>query len=159
MNRFMQGFNFLGVLVLVGLCALQWQANRQANLQINSLIQIRIEQTAKIDEQNLTIRNQAADLDEFRQRLTLAESLLKETQDKLVAKTALCDRLITGQNQLKAALDTWMAAVAERDLALKHADEVIQKLVTERNQAVEKFNDLAGKYNTLVKNLNTANAK
>jgi hypothetical protein len=45
-----------------------------------------------------------------------------------------------------------MAAVAARDAALKQAGDQIRRLSSERNDAVQKFNDLAGKYNALVSN-------
>ena len=49
-----------------------------------------------------------------------------------------------------------MAAVAQRDQALKQASSEFQKVANERNDAILKFNDLAGKYNAVVKQLNDA---
>ena len=60
------------------------------------------------------------------------------------------------RDQLRATLDKWVAAVTERDAALKQADKEIQALVSERDGAVAKFNELAGKYNSLVKDWNAA---
>ena len=71
--------------------------------------------------------------------------------------TAERDRLLIEAGQLKAqivqlksALDKWTAAVKDRDAALKHAGDLVQSLAKERNNAIQKFNDLADKYNALV---------
>jgi hypothetical protein len=47
-------------------------------------------------------------------------------------------------------LKKWIQAVADRDAALKQAGAVIQKIALERNDAIQKFNDLAAKYNAVV---------
>jgi chromosome segregation ATPase len=62
--------------------------------------------------------------------------------------------LLAQRDQLTAALNTWKAAVAARDAALKQAGEDIQKIADERNEAVRRFNDLADKYNAVVKEIN-----
>jgi hypothetical protein len=56
-------------------------------------------------------------------------------------------------------LTKWMAAVKERDEALKKASEDITMIVAARNEAIKKLNDLAIKYNGVVKDLNEARAK
>jgi len=81
----------------------------------------------------------------LRQRLSMSESELKDA-------VAERDRFAAEGKQLKSALDKWMAAVAARDAALKQAGDQIRRLSSERNDAVQKFNDLAGKYNALVSN-------
>ena len=140
MNRSLQFLNFAGILALTVLCCFQWRTNRQLNLRAIDLEKTRLVQSAKIVEQDKTIKGYVADLDDFRKRLELAESALKEVEDKLSVIT-------TERDQLKAALDKWIAAVAQRD-------EQLQKLATERNDAVAKFNDLANKNNAAVKELN-----
>jgi uncharacterized coiled-coil DUF342 family protein len=136
----MNYLNFAGVIALAVLCSFQWQINSRVNLEAQSLQKTTLEQAAKIDEQDRTIKNDAADLDDLRNRLSLSESALAD--DEVTIK------------QLKAALDKWIAAVAQRDQALKLAGVQIQKLANERNDAILKFNDLAGKYNAVVKQLN-----
>ncbi|HEX4055905.1 MAG TPA: hypothetical protein VHX86_16700 [Tepidisphaeraceae bacterium] len=145
MNRFFLMFNFLGVVVLCVLCAVQWQTNSRLENNVEQLTNTRIEQSAKIAEQEVSLKNDAADLEDFRQRLSMSESELK---------TAIADRdrFANEDKQLKSALDKWIAAVAARDKALRQAGDQIQKLSNERNDAVQKFNDLVGKYNALVSN-------
>jgi uncharacterized coiled-coil DUF342 family protein len=136
----MNYLNFAGVVALAVLCSFQWQTNSRINLEAQSLQKTTLEQAAKIDEQTRTIKNDAADLDDLRGRLSLSESALADDEATI--------------KQLKTAMDKWIAAVAQRDLALKQAGGQIQKLATERNEAILKFNDLAGKYNAIVKQLN-----
>jgi chromosome segregation ATPase len=94
-------------------------------------------------------------LADVRQRLSLAEVDLKDAQDKLAASEQQCNGLIAQRDQLKTTLDKWEAAIADRDRALKQAGDQIQTLTADRNQAVQKFNDLADKYNAVVKQLNS----
>ncbi len=144
MNRFFSLLNFVGVAALCVLCCVQWQANSRLEANVERLDQTRIEQSAKIAEQDITLKDDAADLEDLRQRLSMSESELKTT-------IADRDRFAAEDKLLKAALDKWIAAVKERDAAIKQAGDVIQKLVGERNDAIAKFNDLADKYNALVK--------
>ena len=132
MNRFFSIFNCLGVGVLAVLCVVQWKANSRLENNVEQLDKTRIEQSAKIAEQERTLKDDAADLEDLRQRLSMSESELK----KAVAEAG----------RLKTALDKWKAA-------LKQAGEQIQKLAGERNEAIQKFNDLADKYNALVKQM------
>jgi hypothetical protein len=136
----MNYLNFAGVVALAVLCSFQWQTNSRVNLEAQSLQKTTLEQAAKIDEQTRTIKNDAADLDDLRGRLSLSESALADDEATI--------------KQLKVAMDKWIAAVAQRDLALKETGGQIQKLAAERNEAILKFNDLAGKYNVIVKQLN-----
>jgi chromosome segregation ATPase len=144
MTRFFQYLNFIGVLALIGLCCIQWRTNRQLNLQAIDLEKTRLQQTAQIAEQDKTIKGYAEDLEDFRRRLELSESAFKEVEQKLDAMTAERDRL-------KIELDKWIVAVAERDAALKQASEQMQKLIAARDDAIEKFNELAVRYNKIVK--------
>ena len=140
----MNYLNFAGVATLAILCSFQWQTNSRLNLKTQSLEKTNLEQAAKIDDQARTIKNDATDLDDLRSRLSLSESALADDEATI--------------KQLKTAMDKWIAAVTQRDQALKQAGAQIQKLAIERNDAVLKFNDLAGKYNTIVKQLNDSGA-
>ncbi len=71
-------------------------------------------------------------------------------------RSSLRPTRIAAHDQLKAALEQWVAAVAQRDDVIKQAGQQIQKLAGRRNDAMIKFNDLAGKYNGLVKQIEAA---
>jgi uncharacterized coiled-coil DUF342 family protein len=159
MNRLITYLNFLGVLVLAILCIIQWQANSQIDAQLGHVNQIRLDQAAKLTEQDATLNQNSSDLADLRQRLSLSESDLKEAGDKITAANQQRDEMAAQRDQLKAALDKWVAACAARDQDLKQAAEQIQKLTADRDQAIQKFNDLADKYNGVVKQLNDARGK
>ncbi len=159
MNRALTFINFVGILALAALCAVQWDTNRRVNLLAIDLEKTRLQQTDKIHEQGKTIKGYMADLDDFRQRLTLAESQLNDARQKLASVTNERNQLQADRDKLRKALDQWIAAVAARDEAIRHAGEQIEKLAADRNDAVHRFNDLAEKYNALVKDWNQAQGK
>ena len=161
MNRFLGYFNLFGVFALTLLSAAQWRTNSRLNLEEIELEKTRLEQVAKIAEQDKAIKGCAADLEEFRGRLTKADASLHDTESRLAATAAERDqlsedrtRLAEERGRLRANLDHWIAAVTERDKALKQAGEDIQKLCADRNEAVTRFNELVGKYNAMVKAAN-----
>ncbi|MDB5303366.1 MAG: hypothetical protein JWM97_915 [Phycisphaerales bacterium] len=159
MIRFLQFFNLVGVVALAVLCGFQWNVNRKANLELITLDGVRQSQASKIVEQAATIKRYAEDIEDLRDRLSRAEASLDETTGKLTAANAEGKKLTAERDELKSSVTTWMAAVAERDAALKQSREQQEKLGKERNEAITKFNDLATKYNGIVKELNDSRAK
>jgi chromosome segregation ATPase len=149
MNRILGIFNFLGIMVLIVLSAAQWQHNSRLENNVQRLDKTRIDQAAKIADQEKALKDDATDLEDLRQRLSLSESELKSA-------IADRDRFAAEGKQLKIALDKWTNAVKERDAAIKQASDLIQKLAIERNDAITKFNALADKYNAIAKQLEDA---
>jgi chromosome segregation ATPase len=143
MNRVLQWINFLGVVAVAALCVVQWSVNRRLNLETADLERKQIILDAKLDEQSKTIRDQAADLEEFRTRVQLSEQALADAEKKLRTLQAERDRLDASRN-------LYAAAVAQRDSIIKKASSEIEQAWNDRNDAVKKFNDLAAKYNAMV---------
>jgi uncharacterized coiled-coil DUF342 family protein len=158
MNRFIQWFNFAGIFALAVLCAFQWRTNMHLNLRMTDLENTQLQQLAKIADQDKTIKGAAADLDDFRERLTLSDAALKEAEEKFKALEHERDKLVLERDRLKEDLDQWKAALAARDAALKQSNEQSKTLADARNDAIAKFNDLADKYNALVKESDKARA-
>jgi uncharacterized coiled-coil DUF342 family protein len=71
--------------------------------------------------------------------------------NQLIKITAERNQLAAENAQLKTDLDKWVAAVKQRDELIKQAGAEIQNLAKQRNDAIAQFNDLASKYNALVK--------
>lgn len=159
MNRLMQYFNFVGVMVLVVLCAVQWRNNSRLVDQNADLERTRQEQLAKLAEQDKNLKGALSDLDDSRQQFSKSTADLKDAQAKLSADAIERTQLTAQRDQLKSNLNQWIAAVAERDAALKKQDASFLKLQQDRNEAVSKFNDLVAKYDGLVKELNEARAR
>jgi septal ring factor EnvC (AmiA/AmiB activator) len=143
MNRFLTILNLAGVLAVATLCITQWHTNSQLDAQVRTLNKTCADQQDKITEQAQTIKEDAADLEDVHQRLSLAEDQLADTQQKLALRNAEYE-------QLRSTLKKWIQAVADRDAALKQAGVEIRQIAAERNDAIQKFNDLATKYNAVV---------
>ena len=156
--KFMGYFNMTGVMALAVLCAVQWQVNRRVNLQAIDLEKTRQEQVQKIAKQDRTIKGYMADLEDFRHRLEQSDAAIRDAETK-IATLGAARRGGCGRDQLKATLEKWVAAVKERDETLNKANDEIRKLAAERNDAIVKFNDLAGKYNSAIRELNAMRAK
>ena len=160
MNFALNILNFLGVGLLVGLCAIQWKHDGELAHAKAQLEQVRTEQVTKIADQEAAIKSSAADLDDTRQHLTASEAALKDSQSKLQAMTRLRDQSESQRDQLakenvqqRITIEKWSKVVAEREQALKQAGELAQKAQADRNEAVVKFNDLVTKYNEAIKEL------
>ena len=172
MTRALTAINLIGVLALAALCAVQWRGGNEMAHTIAGLQTTVRHQADTIDQQTKTLAENAADLDEFRQRLSASETLLKDVQRQLVVMTGDRDRVTAERDQLtaevtalKSALDKWMAAVKadeadikdrddaikSRDAVLHQANDQLQTLAAQRNDAVTKYNDLVNQYNALVK--------
>ena len=159
MNRALTIVNFIGVLALAGLCVVQWRANDRLGLRGDDLERTRQEQAARIVEQEKTLKGNAADLDDFRRKLEHAEADAKDAQRKLALADARMKQMEADRDRNKAALEKWVAAVSQRDQALRRIDQQFQATDAKRVEAVKKFNDLASKYDTVVKELNAASAR
>lgn len=159
MNRALSYINLGGVLLLAALAIGQWQVNRRANLQVIQLERIGQDQSAKIAEQDKTIKGQTADLETLREHLTKTQATLKETDTKLASTEKEVRQLSDERDQLRISVTNWAAAVTARDEQLKLANIELKKLGDDRNEVVGKFNDLAAKYNSVVKDLNEARAR
>ncbi|HWE01187.1 MAG TPA: hypothetical protein VG326_02165 [Tepidisphaeraceae bacterium] len=164
--KFIGYFNTLGVFALAILCAVQWQANGRINRRAIDLEKTRQEHLQKIAEEDRTIKGDASDLEDFRRRLEQSDAALREAEGKIVTlgmerdrAAAERDAAMTARDRMKATLEKWVSAVKERDESLKKGNDEIRKLAAERNDAVVKFNALAERYNSVIKDLNMSRGK
>ena len=156
MNCFLQYFNFAGILILAVLCSIQWHTNRNVNLEVIRLEKINLEQVSTLAEKEKALKGSAADLDSFRHQLTQADGGLKNLEAKVVTALQENNQLILDREEMKKNLTHWIGAVSARDERLRAATLQIEQLSTDRNQTVSKFNELGEKYNSAMKELNTA---
>jgi chromosome segregation ATPase len=159
MNRFLQYVNLIGVAALAVLCVVQWKANRRVNLEASALEKTRQELTSKVAGHEKTIKGQAADLDTFREQLSLATTSLKETETKLTKAVRENVQLEAEREQLKISITNWAAAVTARDERIKEANDRLKKLGEDLNASIRKFNELAETHGKLVKDWNDQQAK
>jgi uncharacterized coiled-coil DUF342 family protein len=154
MNRPLRYVNFVGVLALAVLCVIQWRTNRELNLEVGQLEKARLEQSAKLAQQEQAIQGCASDLDRFREQLSGAKATLRKLEAKLGKAEHEAAQAGIERDQLKVSVTNWANAIALRDERLKKATDELQKLITERSDVVAKFNELAEKYNEAVNDLN-----
>ena len=152
-SRF-QYVNLAGVLALAILCVIQWNQDRALNLNVNRLEKARIENEQTISEQQKTLAGLNSDLAMFKDQLTGARTELSETHEKLRKVEAENSRLTRERDELRESLTNWMNAVEVRDERLKEANASIQDLADRLNASIQKYNELATNYNSVVKDLN-----
>lgn len=146
--------NLFGVLALAALCVVQWQGDRQLNLEINRLEKTRLDQAAKLVEQETARRGLHADLAQFKEQFSKMQTELSGTRDKLRNAERTEIQLTTQRDELKASITNWVGAVTARDERLKEASTQMRRLSDELNASIRKFNDLATNHNAAVKELN-----
>lgn len=154
-NRF-QYVNLAGVLLLAILCVVQWKRDRALNLDVNRLEKARIENEQTIAEQKKTLDGLNSDLGMFKEQLTGARAELSETRDNLRENEAQNSRLTVERDELRESITNWMNAVQVRDERLKEANASIEDLANRLNSSIQKFNELATNYNSVVNDLNEA---
>jgi chromosome segregation ATPase len=142
--------NLLGVLALSILCVAQWRVDRQLNMEINRLETIRLEQAARMVEQDQTVAGHVADLTSLREHLLRVTSELKETEGGLRLASHQVTQLTSEREQLRESVRKWAAAMEARDEQLLSASRQIQELAAHANQTVLQFNELATNYNAVV---------
>ncbi|HOX55943.1 MAG TPA: hypothetical protein P5205_03315 [Candidatus Paceibacterota bacterium] len=153
MNRFLRWFNFLGVLVLLGLCVVQWQANRRMQVELIRVDRAHREQESRLDQHLKTNEGQAQDLSRLQGHLSRLTGELEQTASQLAAAERQASQYAAQCEQLKSSVTNWAAAVAARDAQLRQNAAQLKQLAEARNAAVRQFNDLVGRYHQLETNL------
>ena len=159
MNRFLHWFNLIGVLVLVGVCVFQWRLNRQLNFEVNRLERQRFDQASQMEQAEAVSSGQASDLESLRVYLGRLTGELKQARDQLTEAERNLRQLEAEREQLKTSVTNWTAAVSTRNERLEEAAHQIKALAEARDNALDKFNDLAKRHNVLVTQWNELQAR
>ncbi|MHB1308304.1 MAG: hypothetical protein ACYDC1_00165 [Limisphaerales bacterium] len=159
MNRFLWAFNLVGVIALTVLCVLQWRANRQVQLETIALHRAHLEQEARLSDQERTLGGQAEDLEQLRGQLSRTLNSLKVAESNRLTAESDLHQTLAERDQLRSGLSNWTAAVTIRDQRLQEAAAQLERLAGERDEAVREFNDLASRFNALVKDWNELQAR
>lgn len=158
MNRSWSWLNLLGVLVLAGLCVLQWGRDRALNLDLNRNEKVRLSQQARIAEQDKDLLGLRDDLATFKEQLVRSQGELGEARKRVQELERNQRQLVSERDQLKESVTNWANAVAVRDERLVTANSRIHELTDQLNDSIQKFNVLATNYNTAVQTLNELRA-
>lgn len=151
--------NLAGVLALGALCVAQWQHDRRLNLELNRGEKVRLDQSARLEEQDRTARGLNADLAQFKEQFARSGNELHELRQKLRAAEGEVRQLARERDQLKSSVTNWAEAVAARDERLREAAEQIRTLADDLNASIRRFNELATNYNALVRERNELRAR
>ena len=154
MSRTFQFVNLFGVLLLVAVCAIQWQRDRRLNLDLIQHEKMRQAQEQKLAEQERNIRGLTADLASFKEQFMRTHTELAESRNQLNETERIARQMTTERDQLQSSITNWSRAVAERDSKIKEANARIGELGTQLNEAIQKFNQLATNHNDVVARYN-----
>lgn len=146
--------NILGVLLLAGLCGIQWRNESRLHHQVDDLLRTQFDLEKTIDDQGKTIDGLTKDLALFKNQYAATKAELDETLS-LLRKAENNILLLTAErDQLKEAVAAWQDAVKERDAHIEEANLRIKEFAEALNESITKYNDLAVKYNEVVEMLN-----
>ena len=159
MNRVLIAFNLVGVAVLAVLCIIQWRVNSLIHFRADAFERTTVQQKSNLKKAQQTISTYTADLEDFRQRISLSEKQLKELDEKLAVETRERNQLAAERDDLSLALGKWKSAVDDRDKTINTAKQELASLATDRNTIAQRLNDLTDKWNSLVKQWNELQAR
>ena len=146
--------NLVGVLLIAALCALQWQANRRMNLEVNRLEKERLAQQEKISEQEKAANGLNADLARFKEQFKEAHSDANEARHSLRKLESENAQLLRERDQLRISVTNWATAVSARDESLKEMHGRLRDTAARLNESILKFNELASNHNASIKRFN-----
>ncbi len=159
MNRVLQWLNLFGVAALAALCLTQWQVNRRLHLELIRCEELRLELQGKLAKAEQASADRARDLASFRTHLArLSDEVQKSASSLDDADRQLRDAQ-AARDQLKSSVTNLAAAMAARDARLAEAADQLRGLLKERDDAVTRFNELAGRHNSLVEEWNALQAR
>ncbi len=146
--------NLGGVAVLAGLCVVQWSVNRRIELDRLALEKVRVEHEGRLAEQTRRLAGQTADLESFRRHVIEANAAVRTNEARFNALERELDALRGERDHLRTSMTNWMIAVRERDEHLGRAAGELKRVVEERDAMVARVNELGGRHNKLVEELN-----
>jgi chromosome segregation ATPase len=147
-------FNLIGILLLTGLCGLQWKIDQDLNTKITSLESTRKAQEQQITEQTGMLDTLRKEFSALGEKFTEISAKAEKTEGELIDANRNAKLLTVERDQAKDAIVEWQDAVKQRDERIKEANNRITKLATDLNSQVAKFNDLATNYNDTVVKFN-----
>ena len=154
MKRALTWVNLMGVVLLAGLCIVQWQRDRRLHLEIQRLEKVRHEHEQTIRDQEKEAKGLTKDLDRFKVQFQGAHGELAEARASAVRLERQNLQLSSERDQLKASITNWSGAIAERDLRLQQVNDQLRDLSARLRESVLKFNELASNHHASIHRFN-----
>jgi chromosome segregation ATPase len=172
MKNFQQNLLFFLSLGLCGLCAWQWYVQTLLHNEGQELQKTIFKQASDIENYTNSIKNMDAEIAGLSTRITeLKQAAMTNAQISLEQKREILRLQSSGEImsneivQYKDVLDKMEAKLKEASEGIAKQNDAIKQLVTERDDAIKKYNDsikdrnvLAEKYNNLVDRFNKLQA-
>jgi chromosome segregation ATPase len=172
MKSFQQNLLVVLSLGLCGLCAWQWYIQTLLHNEGQVLINKNFKQASDIQVYTNTINNMDAEIAGLSTRINeLKQAAMSNEQTALLQKHEISSLRSTGDMmsneivQYKDIVDKLEAKLKEASAGIEKQNDAIQLLVSERDEAIKKYNDsikeqraLAEKYNNLVDRFNKLQA-
>jgi chromosome segregation ATPase len=148
--------NLVLIVLIGGLCVFQWQVEKNARANINSLQRTAANHEQKIAEQEENLKGANEDIEHFRVQVTELKAQSDDQVIQIREQKAQVFRLDEAKTQLtkqseslRQALDAYKAAIASRDENIKTLLEQRDQLYASNKSAVEKANLAIGSYNEI----------
>jgi chromosome segregation ATPase len=165
MKNFQQTLLLILALALCGLCAWQWHAQTVQRTTIEDLNKMVYNRNASIQAYTNSIATLNGQVAEMDGRITELKAAMATNEQLVVSQKAQIEQLqfqnddFTNQiAQYKVALDTLESRLKDAYAGIDKQNETITNLLSERNDLVKRYDDLATnrndivlKYNALVK--------
>jgi len=165
MKNFQQNLLIVLAIALCGLCAWQWYAQTVQRKTIGDLNQMVFDRSAAIENYTNSIATLDSQVNEMDGRIVGLKSTVATNEQITVSQKAQIDQLQFDNNnftneiaQYKAAVDALEAKLKDADDGIDKQNETISNLLSQRNDLVQKYdelatnrNDIVAKYNELVK--------
>jgi len=156
MIRNLNRINLVLIVLIGGLCVFQWQVEKNAQANINSLQRTVANHEQKIVEQEENLKGANEDIDRFRVQVTELKALSDDQTVQIRDQKAQVFKLDEAKTQLtkqseslRQSLDAYKAAVASRDENIKTLLEQRDQLFSANKNAVEKANLAIASYNEI----------
>lgn len=147
MSRVMTWINLIGVLALAAIYVRQWSDTIRATRQVHAAQADYQAMNSKFNDQAATVTSQSHDLDTLRGQLTTTEADLAAAKRDAADTAAKLKQRAAELAEQRDAIEKWKAAVAQRDDLLKQTTGESKSLAAARDEAVRRYNALAGQIN------------
>lgn len=144
-----QALNAVGVVALTGLTLVQWRDNAALRTAVETATRSAAAATAESAARARDLDTAKADLDDFRARLTRAETTRRQLETEIATLTRDLAASSTQVASLKENLERWQSAVTTRDTRIAEYATALKDAQTAHADAVARHNALAIRHNAL----------
>src|SRR5208282_5534488 len=148
----------LGIFALAVVCYVQLQTKNWQHNQIEQLNIAMGQKQAIITDRQKTLRDKDSQIDDLNNKLSISDKNIADAETKFAKLADERDQIAGERDKVVSELQKWQDAVAQRDAALKIANNNIAALTADRNDAVQNYNDVAKQYNDLMAQFNALRA-